>query len=420
MLIVEDDGVVASDLQYTVRELGFEPYATAGRGRDALSLAHDRPPAIVLMDIRLRGTMDGIEAATQLRRLYGAEIIFLTAHTDDATIERARTAEPVGYLIKPVSVPALRAALALSVDRRVREHSLRLTGARLTQVLDHMSSAVLVEDAAGRLVFVNRYFSELFGFEASTAAQATRDIAEHAGRIAALCEDLAGSLSRMDSLRRAGRSVTGELVRMRDARVLERDYVSLTDAPIGPGHLWAWRDVSERERAREAVEASAMHHRRLLLIDELTGLHSRRGFYNLAEVYLRFMHRSERTEQLFFFDLDGFKSINDRFGHAAGDDALRHVAAALRESFSSSELIARLGGDEFVVLGSLAAAEVPAARARLLAWLDSFNASGQADYRLETSIGVAQYRPSESLESLLERADRAMYADKRRRRTSIP
>lgn len=419
MLIVEDDGVVASDLQQMVRDLGFEPYATAGRGTEALSLAQDRPPALVLMDIRLRGTMDGIEVARHLRRLYGSEVIFITAHADDATLQRAREAEPGGYLIKPVSVPALKAALTISVDRSTRERALRAAGAQTRQVLDHLSCAIAVEDESGRLVFSNRYFAQLFGFEPLAGTDLRHGLGEHTGRLAALCEDVGGYLMRADALRRDRRGTTGELVRLRSGHVLERDYVFLTEAPTGPAHLWAWRDVSERERAREAVEASATHNRRLALIDELTGLHSRRGFYNLSEVYLRFMHRSERTEQLFFFDLDDFKSINDRFGHAAGDDALRHMASALRDCFPGAELIARLGGDEFVVLGSLAAEDVALARERLLTWLDAFNRSGQADYRLGTSIGVAQYEPGESLEALLERADLAMYADKRKRRKGL-
>lgn len=420
VLVVEDDGVVASDLRQTLRDLGFEPFAAAASGAEAMSLARERPPALVLMDIRLRGAMDGIETATHLRRLYGSEIIFLTAYADDATIERARAAEPSGYLIKPVGVPDLKAVLALSVDQRARARRLRLAGAQLTQVLDHMNIAVFVENSRGGLVFLNRHFTALFGFEPALAPAPAAGIGEHIRRLAALSEDAAGFMQRMQALRVAREPAAGELIRLRDGRVLERDYVPLEEDSAGLDHLWAWRDVSERERARAAVEASATHNRRLVLIDELTGLHSRRGFYNLADVYLRFMHRSERTEQLFFIDLDNFKAINDRFGHAAGDDALRQMAAALRESFSGSELIARLGGDEFVVLGSLESEKVPAVRRRFLDRLDAFNASGQAEYRLEASVGVAQYEPGEPLQALLERADRSMYCDKRQRRKLLP
>lgn len=417
VLVVEDDAIVASDLQQMVIELGYDAYAAPSSGAEALQLARQRSPDIVLMDIRLHGAMDGIDAAEQLRRRYGTEIIFVTAHADDATIERSRAAEPGGYLIKPITAPALKAALAHALDRHMRERTLAEATARLKQMLDNVSSAVIVEDARGRVLFHNRSFPELFGLEPNAAAVGS-DALDLSRQIGAMSVDDA-SFHLLENARRRGRQAGfADLVRLTDGRVLERDYMPLTDEPVGPGHLWAWRDVSEREQERQAIEASATHNRQLVLIDELTGLHSRRGFYNLAEVYLRHLRRNGRQEQLFYLDLNQFKQINDRYGHAAGDQALRQMSATLLATFSNSALITRLGGDEFVVLVSMKPEDVETAKGRVRALLEAFNERNEVPYRLQTSIGVAQYEPGESLDSLVDRADRAMYSDKRQSRTS--
>lgn len=120
VLTIEDERLVALDLQETVRELGYDAYATASSGAQALALAQETPPDIALADVRIEGALDGIETATQLHRQYRTAVIFLTAHGDDVTVERARGAEPSGYLIKPVNASALKAAIEIALDQRRR------------------------------------------------------------------------------------------------------------------------------------------------------------------------------------------------------------------------------------------------------------------------------------------------------------
>jgi diguanylate cyclase (GGDEF)-like protein len=423
VLVVEDERIVALELQNMLRDMGCDAYATAAAGADALALASAEAPDVALMDIRLKGSMDGIDTAMQLRALHDVEIVFLTAHADESTIERARGAEPAGYLLKPITAPALKAAVALSLDRRGRTRRSRLhtqtlerAGARMAQMLDNLNTAIIVENEQHRLEYVNQSCQTILGSAIDALTTIGGDGTRLVSRIGELCCDQPGFLMLVDSLWHLRQSACGDIVRLTDGRVLERDYIPLSGPAFGYGHLWAYRDVSERERQRVAIEESATHNRQLLLIDELTGLHSRRGFFNLAEVYLRFMRHKSRPEQLFFLDLNDLKSINDRFGHAVGDEALRDMANALRSCFGSTDLIARLSGDEFVVLCSMPASDVAAAKARLTEALRTANASGARPYALETSVGVAEYAPGESLQALLTRADEAMYQDKRTRK----
>ena len=117
ILVVEDEQIVAADLQQTLQELGYDAYAVASSGETALAQARVRRPDLVLMDIRLRGAMDGIDTAARLQRDFGAAVIFITAHSDDATLERAKRIDPDGYLVKPVSTSALKATIRVVAHR---------------------------------------------------------------------------------------------------------------------------------------------------------------------------------------------------------------------------------------------------------------------------------------------------------------
>lgn len=117
ILIVEDERIVAADLQQMLRELGYDAFAIAATGADAVALSRQSRPDIALMDIRIRGLLDGVETAMQLRREFNTAVIFLTAHTDDATLQRAMHAEPYGYLLKPVNAPLLRTTIELTSHR---------------------------------------------------------------------------------------------------------------------------------------------------------------------------------------------------------------------------------------------------------------------------------------------------------------
>jgi len=101
ILIVEDEAIIAKDLQVTLERLGYHVAGTTASGEVAIEMARRHLPDLVLMDIALKGQLDGIEAAAQIREVLGIPAIYLTAYADKATIERAKLTEPRGYLLKP-------------------------------------------------------------------------------------------------------------------------------------------------------------------------------------------------------------------------------------------------------------------------------------------------------------------------------
>lgn len=151
-------------------------------------------------------------------------------------------------------------------------------------------------------------------------------------------------------------------------------------------------------------------------LDELTQISNRRGFMMLAEKSFRLAQRQGYPVTLLYFDLDGFKQINDHLGHRVGDRALRRFAALMVETFRDADVCARLGGDEFVALlpyTDSARAELALQRFRQV--IDEENRE-QPDYRLDFSVGAVTHTPlapQGDLESLLHHADTLMYRQKR-------
>jgi DNA-binding NarL/FixJ family response regulator len=114
ILIVEDEAIVAMDLAAKLDRLGYEVAGTTGLGEEAITLAMDLQPDVVLMDMRLGGEMDGITAAQQIRHVCNAAIIYLTAHSEPAMVIRAEATAPVGYISKPFEAGDLESALKMA------------------------------------------------------------------------------------------------------------------------------------------------------------------------------------------------------------------------------------------------------------------------------------------------------------------
>jgi CheY-like chemotaxis protein len=117
VLVVEDEAIVAADLSGKLRQLGYEVSGIAAEGEEAVALARQSRPDLVLMDVSLRGTMDGIEAAEAIRSLYNVPVVYLTAHGDPATLDRAKATGPLQYILKPFEEQDLATQMELALSR---------------------------------------------------------------------------------------------------------------------------------------------------------------------------------------------------------------------------------------------------------------------------------------------------------------
>ena len=111
IILVEDETLIAKDEQNMLETLGYEVVGTASTGLEAIEKALSLKPDLILMDIRLKGEMDGIDAACKILEQFHVPIIFLTGHSDDETLQRAKKIQPDGCLSKPFEMNALRSAI---------------------------------------------------------------------------------------------------------------------------------------------------------------------------------------------------------------------------------------------------------------------------------------------------------------------
>ena len=165
LLVVEDEAIVARDLLIQLTGLGYDPVAHTKRGEDAIRLAGALRPDLVLMDIGLAGEVGGIEAAIEIRRLHAVPVVFLTAYAEQATLERAKHAEPFGYVLKPYSERELRIVLEMALYKHRAESALRDSEDRYRNLVDNLQSGVLLQGPTGEVLLVNDRALELLGAE---------------------------------------------------------------------------------------------------------------------------------------------------------------------------------------------------------------------------------------------------------------
>ncbi len=175
------------------------------------------------------------------------------------------------------------------------------------------------------------------------------------------------------------------------------------------------REIEERKRVEQALQE-------LAITDPLTGLHNRRHFFNLAEALFNQAVRYQRPLSIIILDIDRFKQVNDTYGHLVGDQAIRHLADAIRHSIRLADVTARFGGDEFVIL--LPESDLPhalGAAERMRDYVATYPICvAEASFHVTLSIGVATMQYSgETMDLLLEQADRALYAAKNNGRNQV-
>jgi PAS domain S-box-containing protein len=263
VLIVEDERIVAKDLQQTLAAMGYDAFAIATSGDEAISQASERRPDVVFMDIRIKGQRDGIETAQILRNRFDVPVVYLTAHADAATIERAKRTEPLGYLMKPVRAAELRSAIEIALYVHEMERKLRERERWYATTLRSMADAVVAVNVDAHITFVNPAAEELIGMSSEDA------IDRPVQQVMRLLDGQARSVREtpLHTALREARSVmisdvglvnvaTGAVRTIGDnaAPVIDGDHVL--------GAVMVFRDVTEEKRAQKQIE----------LADRLTSL----------------------------------------------------------------------------------------------------------------------------------------------------
>ena len=289
--------------------------------------------------------------------------------------------------------------------------ALRETEERFRNAFDYAAIGMALVSPQGNWLRVNRSLCNLIGYTEQELLHSNFQAVTHADD---LRNDQA-SLYRLIQGETPTCQVEKRYVHHQGEIVWALNSVSLVrDADDNPAHfIFQIQDITERKRAEAALHS-------LSLVDELTGLYNRRGFLAVIDQHLAEIRRNDKQPVILYADLDGLKEINDSLGHHEGDRAIAKAAEMLKETFRTSDIVARIGGDEFVVLAAIGSEETSASLTqRLKENFRVMNKLGNRPYNLSLSVGVAlvDETSDHSIEELLAQADRAMYEDKRHKRS---
>lgn len=155
ILVVEDEGVTALSIKTALTKAGYEVPGLAASGEDAVRLSAEVAPDLVIMDIRLEGKMDGIEAADRIRESLHIPVVYLTAYRDKSTLSRARETEPFGYVLKPFDEQSLLVAVEMSLYKGRMDNRLRNAKEKLEAILRCVSDGVVLVDMKGMVDYLN-------------------------------------------------------------------------------------------------------------------------------------------------------------------------------------------------------------------------------------------------------------------------
>lgn len=307
--------------------------------------------------------------------------------------------DEIGTLVKDIN--ALTGNLTHLL---VRERELRiereLAERRMRLIFEKAATGIFVLDAHGRLLSWNPAFLHILGIPAGQAPSAGK---------ATLADIVAPAAKRIDELIRT--SLASGFPADIDIQLDSGAWIECSVNPVGPATLQGFvNDITDRKRAELSARSQADH-------DPLTGLLNRRGMERaVTELVTAGGLTAPRSVAWLQIDLDRFKSVNDSFGHEAGDIVLRHVARVLQRGLRGNDLVARVGGDEFQALLTNirrrgAAMDICNALLREISGPIPIDAERRA--HIGASIGVALSTPADrDAVALIRRADAALYAAK--------
>ncbi|PPI79526.1 diguanylate cyclase [Marinobacter flavimaris] len=430
LLVADDEPRLLESLCSILRDKGFE-VDEAMDGDAVCQQLQDNAYDLILLDIRMPGK-SGLEIMAWLKETgMDSQVIIMSGQSDYRIVRQAFKLGACDYLKKPYDVDDLIQAVGGKVLER-RQSRLRATtdwsnplkGEFFRRTLDHLPELVFLLDERKCFKYLNQKVESLTGLPAEEL------IGQPLSRL--VHEDDIAKLPLFFERAEAGEPITQEIkLRTHSGEVGYKDFDIIITSPLevnpalpqatfssdDPPFLGIARDITERKQTLELMEFRASH-------DSLTELPNRNLFMDRLRLAVSQARRNGQKFAVLFIDLDNFKAVNDAYGHGIGDQLLQKVASGLKHCLREGDTLARYGGDEFMaLLPSLDEKKDAATVARKLL------TSLEAPFRFEgcdpgisigTSIGIALYPENgDEAETLIERADMAMYAVKQEKKNDF-
>lgn len=163
ILTVEDDAIIGRHLQYLLKNLGYSVIGPLTSGEEAIKIALEIHPDMILMDVQLEGEIDGIDAAQKIQDEQDIPVIYITAYADEKTLARAKITSPFGYLLKPFDERILHTTIEMALNKHKLEHELRESESRFRMLVENQGEGIIITDLKENIVFANPAAETIFG-----------------------------------------------------------------------------------------------------------------------------------------------------------------------------------------------------------------------------------------------------------------
>ena len=344
IMLVEDEMIVAMDVEQRLELLGYEVVGHVTSGVEAVRCAKKMVPDLILMDIKIQGDIDGIQTAAKIKESLDIPVIYVTAFADDPTLARARLTEAYGYLIKPFEDRELRSTIEIALYKSRMEKKLRESEERYALAARAANDGIWDWNLISGGVYYSPRWKALLGLPEEADIKLLQDWMERVHP-----EDIE-QLNQAISAHLEGFIPAVEC----EYRMMHQDGgyrwmlcrgIALFDAQKKPYRIaGSQAEITQRKRIEEQLVHRALH-------DELTRLPNRALFMDRLKMVLEHSMRQEETiAAVLFLDIDHFKIVNDSLGHVSGDELLSAFAQRLKLCVRPGDTVSRFGGDEFAIL----------------------------------------------------------------------
>ncbi len=434
ILLAENDTITASHLNRSLLSFGYNVTGVVNTGEDVIKNVTKNMPDIILIDIKLGGKIDGVCAIQKVHAKTDIPVIYITANYDNNEFERAKITEPYAYLIKPYDIYQLQNSIEIALYKHALKDQLKESENRYRTIFEVSDNAMMLVDEHSTITMVNDQFVKMTGSskESVENLKSWTEFFEESERLR-LKERIHQEEVDATTTRHHFESILVDT--KGNTRVV---YMNVKKIPGSDSRIFSMNDISEFKLAEQEISQlnkalnsinKGLNQEITLRLkiekqlrykathDYLTGLPNRVLLFDRLKQAFAFEERHNETLiALMILDLDNFKSINDRMGHLSGDILLKKVAQGLQKSMRQYDTVGRLGGDEFVIIindaGSIKDIITFAEKVQSV-FKEPFDILGHQTY-VTTSIGVAIFPlHGTTIETLLKKADMAMYVAKR-------
>jgi len=409
-ILIIDDTPANLQLLGSILEQDYQ-VQVATSGERGLQLAQKSHPDLILLDIMMP-VMDGFEVCRRLKlnsKLASIPVIFITALIDNSTEEKCLALGAVDFLNKPLNIKLARLRIDNFMERETlrREVIMKEQLKLAASVFNHSHDGIIITDADNNIIDVNASFTRITGYELADVLGKNPRLLQSGVQNKAFYQAMWKQLLKNEHW-------DGELWdKHKDGHsfAIETSISVITDSEGNIDHFLAvFSDISLRKTHEEDLK-------KIAYFDELTGTPNRTLLADRLEQGIAQSVRRKKTMALCFLDLDGFKQVNDQFGHDTGDKILIESTQRIYMCLRKVDTLSRIGGDEFIILllDLNAEDEFIISVERILDALQQPFLIDDNSIRISASIGVTLFPQNDNdSDMLLRHADQAMYTAKQK------